>query len=171
MSEFMMVHIYKGEGRYAVEPMIENIWGMRIYCEEYRILDENADALTIASAVDEMKRYIEVTPSPDIMVREAPQPERISKYHDKWIKFLHNNLLASVDYDEDKILVSSMERRTRRGGGSGYCGCIDQVQLPVTASMEELGQAILQVFDAAEQFYSVGKYKPKRQKKTKTTEE
>ena len=44
------LEIYKGEGRYAVEPILLNYWGMYINSGEYRILDENADAITIASA-------------------------------------------------------------------------------------------------------------------------
>lgn len=162
----MHVDIFKGEGRYAVEPMIRNTGQMLIYCEEYRIVDENADAITIASAVDEMRRYIEVTPCPNILVRDAVQPEHISKYHDKWSKFLHNNLLTSIMYDVDKISIFSQERRSRRGGGSGYCGQIEYIELPNTATAEEIGEAILKVFDAAEKFYSVGKYKPKRQRKS-----
>ena len=162
----MHVDIFKGEGRYAVEPMIRNTGQMLIYCEKYRILDENADAITIASTVDEMRRYIEVTPCPNILVRDAVQPEHISKYHYKWSKFLHNNLLTSIMYDVDKISIFSQERRSRRGGGSGYCGQIEYIELPNTATAEEIGEAILKVFDAAEKFYSVGKYKPKRQRKS-----
>jgi len=165
------VAIYKGEGRYAIEPLIQNYWGMRIFVDEYRIVDENADAITIASAVDEMRRYIEVTPCPNILVRDAVQPEHISKYHDKWSKFLHNNLLTTVMYDEEIITVLSLERRSRRGGGSGYCGGIECIELPVNASLQEIGDAILKAFDAAEKYYSVGKYKPKRQRNTKKTED
>ena len=165
------VAIYKGEGRYAIEPLIQNYWGMRIFVDEYRIVDENADAITIASAVDEMKQYIQSSPRPEIPANDAVQPEHISKYHDKWIKFFHNNLCTMVSYMEDGIEVSSMERRSRRGGGSGYCGGIECFRLPVNASLQEIGDAILKAFDAAEKFYSVGKYKPKRQRNTKKTEE
>ena len=160
------LEIYKGEGRYAVEPILLNYWGMYINSGEYRILDENADSITIASAVEEMRKFIQKSPCPKIQVREAIQPEHISKYHDKWIKFLHNNLLTSIMYDVDKISIFSQERRSRRGGGSGYCGQIEYIELPVNASLEELGEAILKAFDAAEKFYSVGKYKPKRQRKS-----
>ena len=165
------VAIYKGEGRYAIEPLIQNYWGMRIFVDEYRIVDENADAITIASAVDEMKQYIQSSPRPEIPANDAVQPEHISKYHDKWIKFLHNNLCTMVRYTEDEIDVFSLERRSRRGGGSGYCGGIECFRLPVNASLQEIGDAILKAFDAAEKFYSVGKYKPKRQRNTKKTEE
>ena len=161
------VAIYKGEGRYAIEPLIQNYWGMRIFVDEYRIVDENADAITIASAVDEMKQYIQSSPRPEIPANDAVQPEHISKYHDKWIKFLHNNLCTMVRYTEDEIDVFSLERRSRRGGGSGYCGQIEYIELPNTATAEEIGEAILKAFDAAEKFYSVGKYKPKRQRNTK----
>ena len=161
------VAIYKGEGRYAIEPLIQNYWGMRIFVDEYRIVDENADAITIASAVDEMKQYIQSSPRPEIPANDAVQPEHISKYHDKWIKFLHNNLCTMVRYTEDEIDVFSLERRSRRGGGSGYCGGIECFRLPVNASLQEIGDAILKAFDAAEKYYSVGKYKPKRQRNTK----
>ena len=165
------VAIYKGEGRYAIEPLIQNYWGMRIFVDEYRIVDENADAITIASAVDEMKQYIQSSPRPEIPANDAVQPEHISKYHDKWIKFLHNNLCTMVRYTEDEIDVFSLERRSRRGGGSGYCGGIECFRLPVNASLQEIGDAILKAFDAAEKYYSVGKYKPKRQRKTTKTED
>ena len=137
------VAIYKGEGRYAIEPLIQNYWGMRIFVDEYRIVDENADAITIASAVDEMKQYIQSSPRPEIPANDAVQPEHISKYHDKWIKFLHNNLCTMVRYTEDEIDVFSLERRSRRGGGSGYCGGIECFRLPVNASLQEIGDAIL----------------------------
>lgn len=166
-----IVQIYKGEGRYAIEPMLYNKQKSLIYCDEYRIVDETADTNIIASVVDEMKKFIQNSPCPNIRVKDAVQPEHISKYHNCWSKFLKNNLLTSVMYYEDSILIFSLERRSRRGGGSGYCGGIESIELPLTATQEEIGQAILQAFDAAEKFYSVGKYKPKRERKTTKMEE
>ena len=165
-----LLHIFKGEGRYAFQPMIRNRGQMLINADEYRVLDENECLDSIACIVQEMIEYIKNSPCPSVLVKDAPQSERLSKY-DSWSKFLKNNLLTSVMYDEDEIFVIAQERRSRRGGGSGYCGQIERIDLPVTATKEELGEAILQAFDAAEKFYSVGKYKPKRQRKTTKTEE
>ena len=164
-----LVQIYKGEGRYAIEPMLYNKQKMLIYCDEYRMVDETAGVNIIASAVEEMKKFIQSSPCPDIRVKDAVQPEHISKY-DTWLKFFHHNLLTSVMYDENEIDVISLKRISRRGGGSGYCGSIEYIQLPITATKEEIGQAILQAFDAAEKFYGVGKYKPKRTRKTPKTD-
>lgn len=165
-----MIDIFKGEGRYLFQPCVQNMWDDAVYSEEHLVMDLNANAESIGTATQTMLDYIEDSPKVPIRPKEQPVPWRLSE-HGIWIKFFHNNLLVAVMYYEDRISVFSQERRSRRGGGSGYCGQIERIDLPVTATKEELGEAILQAFDAAEKFYSVGKYKPKRQRKTAKTEE
>ena len=164
------VHIFKGEGRYAFQPIIQNEWLRRINADYYRILDENESAYMLGCTTIEMMDYIKNSPRPSVQVKDAPQSERLSKYG-VWSKFFKGNLLTAIMYDGNVYSIFSQERRSRRGGGSGYCGQIEYIELPNTATAEELGEAILKAFDAAEKFYSVGKYKPKRQRKTTKTEE
>ena len=165
-----VLHIFKGEGRYAFQPMIRNKWLIRINAEDYCFLDENEGAYMLGSTALEMMDYIKNSPCPSVQANDAPQSERLSKYG-TWPKFFKGNLLTCFSYDGIEYQVMSQERISRRGGGSGYCGMIEGAKLPITASAEEIGEAILKVFDAAEKFYSVGKYKPKRQRNTKKTEE
>lgn len=162
--------IYKGEGRYSFQPMIRNKWLILINADCYRFLDENEGAYMLGSTALEMMDYIKNSPRSSVQANDAPQPERLSKYG-TWPKFFKGNLLAWLSDNGNEYQIISLERRSRRGGGSGYCGVIEGVKLPKTASAEEIGEAILKVFDAAEKFYSVGKYKPKRQRNTKKTEE
>lgn len=164
------LHIFKGEGRYAFQPIIQNIWLRRINADYYRFLDENESAYMLGSTALEMMDYIKNSPRPSVQVKDAPQSARLSKFG-TWQKLFKGNLLTCLSYNGNEYQVMSQERISRRGGGSGYCGMIEGAKLPITASAEEIGEAILKVFDAAEKFYSVGKYKPKRQRNTKKTEE
>lgn len=56
------VHIFKGEGRYAFQPIIQNEWLRRINADYYRILDENESAYMLGCTTIEMMDYIKATP-------------------------------------------------------------------------------------------------------------
>ena len=74
-----------------------------------------------------------------------------SKYKG-YITFWKHNLLTYVDlYEDGSYRVCATEKCREKKGG--YNGCIKSINLPANATAEEIGNAIIDVFKAAEVYY------------------
>ena len=77
--------------------------------------------------------------------------ENGSKYKG-YITFWKHNLLTYVDlYEDGSYRVCATEKFREKKGG--YYGCIKSINLPANATAEEIGNAIIDVFKAAEEYY------------------
>ncbi|WP_444433951.1 hypothetical protein [Ruminococcus sp.] len=74
-----------------------------------------------------------------------------SKYKGYITFWKHNNLASVRLYQNQSYEVYSSEKCREKKGG--YNGCIKSIKLPANATAEEIGNAIIDVFKAAEEYY------------------
>lgn len=162
--------VYMGEGRLVVEPLLKNTYGRWVTePTAHEIITDCTNINLIGETILRWFEYIRTSTLSDRSAHDEPTFLAYTKYNN-WSSFFKNNLQVWVTNKENSYIIIATARRSKRGCGSGYCGCVERIKLPDIASKEEIGQAVLQAFDASEKFHGVGKYKPKRQRKTTKTE-
>lgn len=150
-----LVSIYKGEGRLLVVPVINHIGGYSVDsswfvnltdAEEYSILGERA-----LEAVEFVKNSPLSSATPK--EREVDAAWKKNTKYKSWLSFWKNNNMAYLKYYQDgRYEVYSAKKLENPKGG--YYDCIKEVNLPPTATAEEIGRAVIEVFEAAEEYYN-----------------
>lgn len=149
------INLFKGEGRILIIPFIKHTGGFLVHSDWWFVNIENMeDYLNIGESVFKSIDYIKNSPASSLTPKEQDLKavwKKKSKYKG-WMSFWENNLHGSILFFEDgSYKVASKERSEKlRGGFSDY---IKIINLPSTAIAEEIGEAVIDVFRAAEEYY------------------
>ena len=145
------VRIYKGEGRFLIVEEVEHRAGYNTYSDKITIVSEAEDNLAAKLGTEVFLGLKSIENSPLYVGKPKQFWKNGSKYKG-YITFWKHNLLALVRLFEDgKYEVYSSEKCREKKGG--YNGCIKSINLPANATAEEIGNAIIDVFKAAEEYY------------------
>ena len=145
------VRIYKGEGRFLIVEEVEHRAGYNTYSDKITIVSETEDDLVDKLGNKVLSRIKAVENSPLYVGKPKQFWKNGSKYKG-YITFWKHNFLAYVKLFEDGSyeIYSTKKFREKKGG---YNGCIKSINLPANATAEEIGNAIIDVFKAAEEYY------------------
>ncbi len=149
-----LVSIYKGEGRLLIVPVINHIGGYSVGSSWFVNLVESEGFSVLGERALEAVEFVKNSP----LSSETPKEREVnvswkknSKYK-SWLSFWKNNNLAYLKYYQDgRYEVYSAKKMEEPKGG--YYDCIKKVNLLPTATVEEIGEAIVDVLEAAEDYY------------------
>ena len=121
------------------------------HADEVTIVSETEDDLVDKLGNKVLSRIKAVENSPLYVGKPKQFWKNGSKYKG-YITFWKHNFLAYVNLFEDGSyeIYSTKKFREKKGG---YNGCIKSINLPANATAEEIGNAIIDVFKAAEEYY------------------
>ena len=148
------ISLYKGEKQILIVPFSTHVDGFRVHLDYYHKFPENIDAKDIGNSVLSMIEKIKKSPLLSTIKEERTENaiwKKATKYK-SYKSFCNNYLCIHIDfYENGEYRIIACERASERGG---YSGCIKKFELPATATAEEIGQAVLDAFKAAEEFYA-----------------
>ena len=143
--------IYKGEGRFLITTVVKHIGGYKTHADEVTTVSETEDDLVDKLGNKVLSRIKAVENSPLYVGKPKQFWKNGSKYKG-YITFWKHNLLSSIElYEDGSYRVCATEKCREKKGG--YNGCIKSINLPANATAEEIGNAIIDVFKAAEEYY------------------
>ena len=143
--------IYKGEVRFLIVAEVEHRAGYNTCADKVVTINETEDNLVTKLGNEALLGLKSIGDSPLYIGKPNDFWKKGSKYKG-YITFWKHNLLALVRLFEDgKYEVYSTEKCREKKGG--YNGCIKSINLPANATAEEIGNAIIDVFKAAEEYY------------------
>ena len=149
------VSIYKGEGRILIVPVINHIGGYSIVSSWFVNIEDVGDFTGIGDSIIKALEFIKKSPVSTLTPKEREAEaawKRNSKYK-SWNSFWKNNNCAHVlVYEDGNYTINAAKRTEDRNGG--YYSSIKKIKLPSTATAEEIGQAVIGVFKAAEEYYN-----------------
>ena len=143
--------IYKGEGRFLITTVVKHIGGYKTHADEVTIVSETEDDLVDKLGNKVLSRIKAVENSPLYVGKPKQFWKNGSKYKGYITFWKHNNLASVRLYQNQSYEVYSSEKCREKKGG--YNGCIKSINLPANATAEEIGNAIIDVFKAAEVYY------------------
>ncbi len=154
MSEKYCISIYKGEGRILILPQIRHMAGFSVYSEEYVIIDDCDDFESIGRAIIDAKKVIDNSPLAMTKPSDSVVPWKLnSRFKTQMTFWKNNNCSFFKFYGNDEMEVYSAEKVCR----GGYGGCIKEIKIQKDASVQDIGRAVIEVFQAAEEFYKMNK--------------
>ena len=143
--------VFKGEGRFLITTLVEHIGGYKTHADEVTIVSETEDDLVDKLGNKVLSRIKAVENSPLYVGKPKQFWKNGSKYK-VYITFWKHNLLSCIElYEDGSYRVCATEKFREKKGG--YYGCIKSINLPANATAEEIGNAIINVFKAAEEYY------------------
>lgn len=149
-----MAAIYKGEGRILIIPYINHMGGYLIQSEWFAKIENMNDCTCIGESILSALKFIESSPISCVKPKEFELNaawKKNSKYK-SWYSFWKNNSFASIDlYEDGHYEIRSMQRSEKRR--DGYDACIKKISLPHESAAQEIGAAVIDVYEAEEEFY------------------
>ena len=143
--------IYKGEGRFLIVEEVEHRAGYNTYSDKITIVSEAEDNLVAKLGTEAFLGLKSIEDSPLYVGKPKQFWKNGSKYKG-YITFWKHNLLSCIElYEDGSYRVCATEKFREKKGG--YNGCIKSINLPANATAEEIGNAIIDVFKAAEEYY------------------
>ena len=150
----LLLTIYKGEGRILIVPILNHIGGCSVKSDWFINIGNMEDYVEIGESVLEAINFVKNSPVSECSLEGCNLKaawRKNSKYK-SWISFWKNNNHSFYKlYEDGHYEVYSTKRTVDRKGG--YGGCIKEVNLPKAATVEEIGKAVIEVFEAAEEYY------------------
>ncbi len=149
-----LVSVYKGEGRILIIPFIEHKAGYSVHARWYASILDMDDYDKIGTSLIEAVGYIFSSPICEELDdgQEEASWKKNSKYKN-WLSFWKNNYSVNfMKKEEGDYVVYSRKRSEKRKGS--YGGTIKSIALSSLAKPEEIGRAVIEVFEAAEEYYS-----------------
>ncbi len=149
-----IVSVYKGEGRILVIPVIDHIGGFSAASDWFKTTIDMENYSKTGGVIFDALKMIEESPLSTSNSKERTQ-NLISKQRSKYkgyLSFWKNNHCSFIKLKktgEFEIYSAKKDFQNKRG----YYGCIKEIRLPHTATAEEIGKAVMDVFQAAENFY------------------
>lgn len=147
------IELYKGEGRIVIIPLIDHFGGYRVEAGSF-VKIENLDCTSIGNSILQMKNIIKSSSISHVTPKEREQEavwKKNSKYK-SWNSFWKNNNYALFRiYEDEHYEVYSAKRSEKQKGN--YGDSIKKINLPFNATAEEIGKAIIDVFQAAEEYH------------------
>ena len=145
------VRIYKGEGRFLIVAEVEHRAGYNTCADKVVTINETEDNLVTKLGDEVFLAFKFIENSPLYVGLPKDFWKKGSKYKG-YITFWKHNLLTYVDlYEDGSYKVCATEKCREKKGG--YNGCIKSINLPANSTAEEIGNAIIDVFKAAEEYY------------------
>lgn len=148
------VTIFKGEGRIFLVPTIQHIGGYSVDAEWFIRIKDMENCEEIGNGILNAFEFIEDSPISTSTAKEQEENaawKKNSKYKG-WVSFWKNNYCADLNiYESGEYRLNLTERMLEHKGI--YNGSIKKIFLPPTASEEEIGKAVIDVFKAAEEYY------------------
>lgn len=152
----LLLSIYKGEGRILIIPIINHIGGYSIDSSWFINIEDIGDYSNIGESIFKAIDFVKNSPVSSLTPKERDLEvawKKNSKYKN-WISFWKNNSFAHFMFFMDgHYEVYSMKRSEKRKGG--YGDSIKEISLLSTATAEEIGEAVIGVFRASEDYYQV----------------
>lgn len=148
-----IIFFYKGEKQIIVSPSGRHTAGFSVDLEYYDIISDMADANIIGNIVLTMIEMIKISPliSNTPKEREEKAVWRMASKYKSYKSFCKNYLSCCLQiYENGEYKITALERASDNGG---YNGCIKKINLSSYVTIADIGQAILQAFEAAEEFY------------------
>lgn len=148
------IHIYKGENRILIIPIISHEGGFSELSHNTFVIDDTSDCKVVGSTVINTINFIKNSPcstSTSYEREKNPVWKENSKYNSE-ISFWRNNLATRIQFFEDgHYQIYSMKRSDKYN--LRYDKKVKEINLPKEAKYEDLGQAVIDVFSALEEYY------------------
>lgn len=149
------IHIHKGENRILFIPCISHKGGFsELSSHTFVINDTDNDNKSIGNTICEAINFIMSSPLSEStpLERESSRVWQENSKYKSEVSFWRNNLSARIRVFEDgHYWVFSMKRSDRYNLIDDKI--IGEINLPKEAKIEELGQAVIDVFSALEEYY------------------
>ena len=148
------ITIYKGEGRILIDPLVKHFGGYHVESGSFIKIDNMKDSIAIGDSILKMADVIKHS----LISRVTPKERMLeavwkkNSKHKNWNSFWKNNDYALFRIYEDGHyeVYSAMKSEKQKGN---YGDSIKTINLPKTATVEEIGKAVIEVFEAAEEYY------------------
>lgn len=145
------VRVFKGENRILVIPIINHKGGFGVASDWYNIITDVQDYLKIGEGILSAMEIIETSPLSTKGEKERDTWKKGSKYRSYRLFTMNNNSTAVKKHSNGDYEIYSTKKGLKYGG---YFGSIKKLYLSSTANAEDLGKAVLDVLEAAEDFYA-----------------
>lgn len=147
-----IINVYLGE-KYYVVPSLLGMGGFYVNSENVFVLSREMDNTKMGKVILEAQNYIDKSPIDTRTPAERKESSTWKRYTNRGYLSFHNrhNCACIVKYEDGTMKISSLERNCGKKGG--YGGEIKGCHLPAQATPEQLGEAVLDVLAAAEEFY------------------
>jgi hypothetical protein len=159
------VRIFKGEGRFLIIPYIEHMSGAHVEGEKVINVEDSVDSVELGKLILKVKEYILKAPVSRRLPKELLSNwETNSKYKSEKA-FWKNNNYGWVDIKEN----GECEIYTVVKSEKPFTNPQDIIkEIKTKEDAEEIGKAVIDVFNASEEFYK--NYVPPKKKTTKEIE-
>jgi len=149
----LLIHIYKGEKRILIVPTVRHIGGFLVNSHNTFTVNISSDNKTIGTLIFNALEYIKNS-LPDTSTpydrKKYPVWKENTQYKSK-TSFYKNNHHASIKiYEDGSYDVYSLYRYD-----DGYGDVAKKITLPSTATEDDIGQAIMDVFKTVEMHNNV----------------
>ena len=148
------ISFYKGEMQILIVPFVTQVDGFGVHLNYYHKFPENIDTKDVGNSVLCMIEKIRNSPFSSDTPKERAEYalwKKATKYK-SYKSFAKNYLRCSLDFFENgEYKIAVEERADNRGVYGAY---LKKFELPATATAEEIGQAVLDAFKVAEDFYA-----------------
>ena len=154
----MLVSIYKGEGRILIIPVVDHIGGYSIDSSWFVNMENLQDYDEIGKNLFRALEFVRNSPLSKLTPkeRELEAAWRVNSKYKSWISFWKNNNFAYFkSFEDGHFQVYSLKHSEKKKGG--YGDCVKLIDLPSTVSTEEIGKAVVSVFEALENYYQNNK--------------
>ena len=149
------IYIYKGENRILFIPLIRHEGGFSEFSSHtYVINDTDCNSKNIGNTICEAIKFIVNSPLSNStpLERESKHVRLNNSRYKSEVSFWKNNLSTRINVFEDGHYdIYSMKRSDKYN--LRYEKIIREINLPKEAKIEELGQAVIDVFSALEEYY------------------
>lgn len=150
-----LINIFKGEERILIIPIIDHIGGYSIDSNWFVNINDMEDVENIGNKILEALTFVENSPVSKLTPRERDLDvawKKNSKYK-SWTSFWKNNHFAMLKLSGDgHYEIYSLKKSEERQGL--YAECLKEISLSPDADIETIGQAVIDVFAASEQYYA-----------------
>ena len=147
-----IIELYKGEGRLLFVPLIDHTRGYRCEMGHNITIEQVGDENLIGAIVLELLDEIGKSPLSNMRPREEDEAWRNNTKYKTWISFWKNNNYVLLKFYEDgHYQIYSSKRSEKRKGN--YSNVIKTIELVSDATTQDIGKAIIDVFNAAEEYH------------------
>lgn len=154
----LLVHLYKGEGRILVVPLIDHVAGYSIDSDWFINISDLENAVSVGEGVMNAVEYIKNSPLSSLTPKERKENaawKKNTKYRSQ-VAFWKNNHFVRIHItEESQYIIYSMKKSVKRQ--YMYEGKIKEFILSADADAKEIGKAILDTFTESERYYNMQK--------------
>ena len=148
------VTIFKGEGRIFLVPVIRHIDGYSVDADWFIRIKDMDNSEEIGISILKAFEFINESPVSTRTSKERSESAAWKKntIYKSWISFWKNNYCVDFDIFENGEYKLNLTERMKEHKGI-YHGSIKKLFLPATCSVHEIGKAVLDIFNFADEYY------------------